>query len=764
MSYMRRTAAASILFIALTACSLPARASAQEILWDAYGVPHIRGETLEEVSWAFGWAQAQSHGSLLLRLYGQARGRAAEYWGAQFVDSDRWVRVNGIPERARAWVEQADPEERTVIEWFVAGINEYAEQHPDLIDPAMRVILPVTPEDVLAHAQRVVHFTFVASPELVDQAQRAIGARTGGGGGSEHAAHQTPDPQRLALTGLASPTTSMSGTAPAALTAPTPPTPPTPPTAPTAPPAPAPPTSAPHPRGSNAWAIAPSRTADGNALLLINPHLPWADLFTWYEAHISGGGIEAYGVSLVGMPTLNIAFNERLGWAFTVNTYDGADLYRLSLHDGGYAWDGGVRAFDVTRDSIRIRQEDGSVSAEPFDIVRSVHGPVIAQSGDAAVALRVAGLDRPHMMRQLLDMLRAQSFDQFIDALDELQLPMFTVVYADAEGRIMHLFNGAVPRRAAGDFRRWQGVLPGDSSRWLWTDILPFEELPRVIDPPTGWVQNANEPPWTATLPMALDADTFPAWIAPPPNMPFRPQSSARLVSSEERMTLERMVELKHSTRMELAARVVDDAVRIARASDDADAESAADVLAAWDLTADADSRGGVLFVEFWNRYRRSVRDPHPEAWDPDRPLTTPDGLSDDAAVVRALAEAANAVRAEHGRLDVAWGDEYRLRAPGLDLPANGMSDPFGVFRATGYTETEDGRHAARFGDSFVAAVEFGEAVRARALLTYGNATQPGLWSPAQMTLYAEKQLRPVLFTKDEVDANAVRKETFQAR
>src|SRR5690606_25530082 len=146
--------------------------------------------------------------------------------------------------------------------------------------------------------------------ELVDQAQRAIGARTGGGGGSEHAAHQTPDPQRLALTGLASPTTSMSGTAPAALTAPTPPTPPTRPTDRIAPPAAAPPPPAPHPRGSDAWAIAPSRTADGNALLLISPHLPGADLFTWYEAHISGGGIEAYGVSLVGMPTLNIAFNE----------------------------------------------------------------------------------------------------------------------------------------------------------------------------------------------------------------------------------------------------------------------------------------------------------------------------------------------------------------------------------------------------------------------------------------------------------------------
>ena len=687
-----------------------ATAHAQEIRWDRYGVPHIRGESVAEVSWAYGWAQAQSHGSMLLRLYGQARGRAAEYWGADFIDNDRWVRVNGIPSRAREWLARLEPEERTVIERFVAGVNAYAERHPDLIDPAMRTVLPVTPEDVLAHVQRVLHFTFIASPALVAQAERALANGAGDSDAGESGRLDADAEQN----------------------------------------------------GSNAWAIAPSRTADGSTLLLINPHLPWADLFTWYEAQLRGGDIDAYGASLVGMPSLNIAFNERLGWSFTVNTYDGADLYRLELRDGGYAWDGDVRPFDVQPDTIRVRQADGSTTAHPFDIVRSVHGPVIAQHGEAAIALRVAGLDRPHMLRQQLRMMRARNFDEFIDAVGDLQLPMFTVIYADADGRIMHLFNGAVPDRPAGDFARWEGLLPGDSSHWLWTDVLAFDALPRVIDPPAGWVQNANEPPWTATLPVALDPDAFPAWIAPPPSMPFRPQSSALMLSGEERMTLERMIELKHSTTMELAARVADDAVRIARTSDNADARAAADVLAQWDYTSDADSRGGVLFVEFWNRYRRAAGDDvHTREWSIAHPLSTPDGLASEPAVIAALAQAATAVRAEYGRLDVAWGDEYRLRAPGIDIPANGMSDPFGVFRATGYAETDDGKHAARFGDSFVAAVEFGETVRARALLTYGNATQPGMWSPEQLTLYARKQMRNVWLTDEEVEANTTRREVF---
>ncbi len=284
-----------------------------------------------------------------------------------------------------------------------------------------------------------------------------------------------------------------------------------------------------------------------------------------------------------------------------------------------------------------------------------------------------------------------------------------------------------------------------------------------MIDPPTGWVHNANEPPWTATLPMALDPDTFPDWIAPPPGMPFRPQSSATMLADADDLTLERMIELKHSTTMQLAARIVDDVVAAARTAGNADASAAAEVLASWDFTADADSRGGVLFVEVCERYQHATGGrAFAEPWSPGHPITTPDGLADPGAAVEALAAAAAAVSGAHGRPDVAWGEVYRLRAPGIDLPANGASDPFGVFRATWYDEAADGQRTASGGDSFVAAIEFGPSVRAQALLTYGNATQPALASGEQLALYARKQLRPVWRTEAELEANVVKRERFR--
>lgn len=665
--------------------STPASATA-EILWDSYGVPHIRASDLGALAYGFGWAQAHAHGDLVLRLYGQARGRAAEYWGEDFADSDRWVRINGIPQRARDWLAQASEEERAVVDGFVAGFNAYAAVNPGALDAAMVRALPVMPEDILAHAQRVLQYTFMASPQYATAARRHVDRA-----------------------------------------------------------------------GSNAWALAPGRTAAGNALLLANPHLPWGDLFTWFEAQLQGGDIDAYGVALVGLPLINLGFNQRLGWTHTVNTHDGADLYELALTDDGYRWDGDERAFDIRMDTLRVRRADGSIDAQPFPVLSSVHGPVIAQGEGRAVALRVAALDRPHLVAQTLGMLRARNLTQFEDALRMLQLPMFTVVYADADGHIMHLFNGVVPRRPRGDFARWQGVLPGDTSAWLWTDALAYHELPRLLDPATGWVQNANEPPWTATLPMALDPTHYPAYIAPPPSMSFRAQASARLLTSDPAMTLDAMTALKHSTRLELAARVRDDVVRLARTGGDADARAGADVLATWDLNTDSASRGAVLFIRFWTEYVRATGfRTFAQRWSVAEPLATPAVPADTAALLRALADATREVRAQHGAADIAWGEVYKLpptpRA-GL-LPSNGASGNFGAFRVTNHDEAAPGRYVASGGDSWYAVIEFGERPRARALLSYGNASQPG--SPHrgdQLALYARKQMRDVLLTRADVEA-----------
>src|SRR5215207_7446562 len=108
-----------------------------EILWDTWGVPHIYGRTTAELFRAVGWAQMEAHGDLLLRMYGQARGRAAEYWGEADVASDQRVHTMGIPALAKAWLAAQPPESRTILESYAAGINAWAAAHADRVPGAL---------------------------------------------------------------------------------------------------------------------------------------------------------------------------------------------------------------------------------------------------------------------------------------------------------------------------------------------------------------------------------------------------------------------------------------------------------------------------------------------------------------------------------------------------------------------------------------------------------------------------------------------------
>lgn len=249
----RTFCAAAVSCITLAAAPSLAQANAHgEILWDTYGVAHIYGKSETGVFYGFGYAQAQSHGNLLIHLYGESRGRAAEYWGKSFVDSDKWVIVNGIYERGAEWYKQQTPQFRSDMDAFAQGINDYAAKHSDKIDPAVKVVLPITGVDIIAHAHRLTNYSYVASQQ-----------RTLGSGG-------------------------ISG-------------------------------------GSNAWALAPSKSASGHTLLLANPHLPWAPgQLTYYEAQLEGPGIHMYGATQVGLPVLRFCFNDELGFTNTVNQVIGA--------------------------------------------------------------------------------------------------------------------------------------------------------------------------------------------------------------------------------------------------------------------------------------------------------------------------------------------------------------------------------------------------------------------------------------------------------
>ena len=659
-----------------------------EILWDTWGIPHIFARNNEELFYAFGYAQMRSHADLILRLYGRARGRAAEYWGEDYLNSDKWIRITGVPSRAQDWYKAQKPEFKRCLDAFAAGINAYAAGHLDQIDDSVEIVLPIEPTDILAHIQQAIHFTFVTNANIISNVARSKNME---------------------------------------------------------------------PAGSNTWAISQRLSASGHAMLLANPHLPWSDLFTWYESHLISPDINAYGAALVGTPFLGIAFNEYLGWSHTVNTHDGADLYGLVLVGNGYRWDGGTRPLVNKEHLLKVKQKDGTFREETFTVRSSIHGPIIAMKDRHAIALRIVGLDRPHLTEQYWAMARAQNLDQFQTALKMMQMPMFTVMYADRDGRIMHLFGGLTPVRTIGDWN-WDDVAPGSTSETLWTKYHSYTELPRAIDPQSGWLQNANDPPWTTTFPLVLNPTDFPSYMAPR-GMSLRAQRSAKLLDEDQSITFREALEYKHSTRMELADRILDELTAAARQSDDTLAQAAADVLEAWDRTADTDSRGGVLFKAFYHEWRKQDH-LFAESWIESKPRVTPSGLADKDSAVEALIAAAKEVKRRYGALDVPWGEVHRLRRDDVDLPANGGSGSLGIFRVTGYREAADGCFVAASGDSYVALTEFDNPVRAKALTVYGNASQPG--SPHridQMELFSKKQLRDVWLTREEIEAHLEKKE-----
>jgi acyl-homoserine-lactone acylase len=237
------------------------------------------------------------------------------------------------------------------------------------------------------------------------------------------------------------------------------------------------------------------------------------------------------------------------------------------------------------------------------------------------------------------------------------------------------------------------------------------------------------------------------------------------MIQEDTSISLEEMIAYKHSTRMELADRILDDLIPAARSLGGDQAGRAADVLEAWDRCADADSRGAVLFEAFCRElFRRFPRrdDAFATGWSEEHPMTTPDGLSDPAAAVRALEAAARAIEREHGSLDIAWGDLHRLRGEGLDLPANGGPQWLGIFREIRFSRDGDGLYSPRSGDSYICAVEFSDPVRGMALLAYGNASQPGsMHRTDQLPLLARKELRPVWFSRGEIEAHLELHERF---
>ena len=128
----------------------------------------------------------------------------------------------------------------------------------------------------------------------------------------------------------------------------------------------------------------------------------------------------------------------------------------------------------------------------------------------------------------------AKSLKEFQAILAKNDLPMFNVMYADKAGNIFYHFGGYIPKRPEGDWDFWSGIVPGDDSKYLWNSYHTYEELPKLLNPKSGWLQNANDPPYTCTVPTEINPADYPSYMAPI-EMGFRPQRSAQIIMADEK-------------------------------------------------------------------------------------------------------------------------------------------------------------------------------------------------------------------------------------
>ena len=516
-----------------------------------------------------------------------------------------------------------------------------------------------------------------------------------------------------------------------------------------------------HDDGSNAWALAPSRTTSGKAILLRNPHLAWTA--GYYEAHMTVPGVvDFYGDFRIGGPLIVIGgFNRHLGWATTnSNSGDMTEFYALDRDPedaGRYLLDG--TSLPLRKESYSVQYKDGdALRTETREFLATPFGRVVHLAPGKVFVARAAGDGEFRAGEQFLRMMRAASLAQWKEAMSLRALVTSNYTYADRAGNIFNIWNAALPLLPHPPGTETTAT-PAREMHDMWTAYIPFAALPQVRNPPGGYVHNENDSPHFANVRRRLNlVNAYPN--IEPPMLRLRSQHAIQLIGGTRKFSLEDVVRTKHSYRMLLADRVKPDLIAAVRAAKpEGDTAAAIALLRRWNNTAAPASRGAMLFEIWFQRYSQGRQPPEIFAypWTETDPLRTPRGLADRDRAVEAFRWAVEETARRHGRWDVAWGDVHRVRRGSVDVPVGGCSGVMGCFRVLTFARDADGKLSANSGDGWVLAVEFNDVPRAYSVLAYGESPDPvSPWHADQAAMFARGEMKRVAFTRRAVDAGAV--------
>ncbi|MBS1819172.1 MAG: penicillin acylase family protein [Acidobacteria bacterium] len=688
------------------------RAQRVTIVRDDWGIAHVSGESDADAVFGVMYAQAEDDFNRVETNLINAMGRLAEAEGEKEIFRDLRMKLFIQPDDLKSHYAAAPDSLKRLMDGWAEGLNYYLATHPN-----------VKPR-VITHFEPWMALSFT---------EGSIGG----------------DIERISLTELEG----FYGNAPRV------------------PQAAALDVGPPEPTGSNGFAIAPANSASGKALLWINPH---TSFFFRAEAQMtSREGLNAYGALTWGQFFVYQGFNDKAGWMHTSSSgVDNIDEYLETVERSGeavlYRFGSEKRPVDVRKISVPYKTASGMATRE-FTVYRTHHGPIVRQIGDRWVSVRLLQ-DPVKALTQSYMRTKATNYRSFRDTMELHTNTSNNTVFADAEGNIAFFYSNFVPRRdPAFDYTK---PVDGSNPATDWKGTLSIDESPNVLNPPNGWIQNTNNWPFSVAGPNSPKASDYPKYMEVGTENP-RGVHAIRVLDGKKGFTIDSLIAAAFDTALPEFDLLVPTLVKAydgLKQTDPLRAKLSEPIaqLRGWDRRWSVSSVPTTLAVfwgeELWTKVAPEARKANLTVYEYMEARATA------AQRLEALATIVDKLTADFGTWKLPWGDINRFQriSPEIVHPFDDSQPSIPV----GFTSSRWGSLAAfgarsfngtkkiygTTGNSFLAAVEFGDRVRAKAVSAGGESGHPdSKHFNDQAQRYADGNLRDVYFYPEDLAAHTER-------
>ncbi len=500
--------------------------------------------------------------------------------------------------------------------------------------------------------------------------------------------------------------------------------------------------------GSNAYAFNSHKTNNGNSFLNINAHQPLNGPVSWYEAHLqSEEGWNIIGAMFTGSPVILLGCNEYLGWGHTVNAPDKTDLFQLQMNPDNklqYRFNDAWETLEQETVKLKVKVAGIKIGVKR-KIYTSKYGPtVMGKNGTFSIRstamFSIAGLEQWYHMN------KARNFTEFYKALKMEAIPGYNVVYADRYDTIFYLSNGRMPLRQPG--YNWRSTVPGNTSQTLWTKFHPVEDLPQVLNPPSGYLFNSNHSPFNATAAADnIKNSNYDATMGYETNENNRSVRFMEQIAPLNKLSFEDFKRIKFDRQLPtpLAFPVKADGLFALNENDYPELAPVITTLKQWDRKATANSTGAAYFgIAFYYIVQRLKQD-----WNGVAQLSPAQCATVTAYIKEYCIK-------YFGRIDITLGDYQKLVRGEKALALPGLPDVIASMESEPY---KNGMVKGRQGDSYIELVQFTkDGPQIESINCYGASNKPGnKHYDDQMEMFINQQTKKMSLKKEDVYKTAER-------